>query len=198
MKSQITTTTTLIILLVQFSTAADLVIRIPGDLSQQDGFYRLDYSPPVGFPAANTTFRPQAISDVIEFSRGLPGTKYDFRLYYSNSSIADWLTWTASITTAPDPPSNLSIDISTGKIAFLQWRPPTSGGYSGFKLKVIPLSEPTKSIRNIVIREDASPFQLRDLTPGATYEIQLFTVYENKESAAYIRYEKPKFSRQHF
>jgi hypothetical protein len=24
-------------------TAADLVIRIPGDLSQQDGFYRLDY-----------------------------------------------------------------------------------------------------------------------------------------------------------
>ena len=23
--------------------AADLVIRIPGDLSQQDGFYRLDY-----------------------------------------------------------------------------------------------------------------------------------------------------------
>jgi cadherin 5 type 2 (VE-cadherin) len=51
---------------------------------------------------------------------------------------------------------------------------------------VIPLSEPQKSIRNIVIREDASPFQLRDLTPGATYEVQLFTVYENKESAAYI------------
>lgn len=165
---------------------ADLVIRIPGDLSQQDGFYRLDYSPPVGFPAANTTFRPAAISDVIEFSRGLPGTKYDFWLYYSNSSIADWLTWTASITTAPDPPSNLSIDVRTGKIAFLQWRPPPTGGYSGFKLKVIPLSEPSKSIRNIVIREDSSPFQLRDLTPGATYEIQLFTVYENKESAAYI------------
>ena len=27
---------------------------------------------------------------------------------------------------------------------------------------------------------------LRDLTPGATYEIQLFTVYQNKESQAYI------------
>lgn len=170
----------------QASYGADLVIRIPGDLSQQDGFYRLDYSPPIGFPAANTTFRPQAISDVIEFSRGLPGTKYDFRLYYSNSSIADWLTWTASITTAPDPPSNLSIDISDSKIALLKWQPPSSGGFSGFKLKVIPLSEPSKSIRNIVIREDSSPFQLRDLTPGATYEIQLFTVYENKESAAYI------------
>ena len=109
--------------IVQFSKSADLVIRIPGDLSQQDGFYRLDYSPPVGFPAANTTFRPQAISDKMEFSRGLPGTKYDFRLYYSNSSIADWLTWTASITTAPDPPSNLSIDVNggKGKVALLRY-----------------------------------------------------------------------------
>ena len=53
--------------------SADLVIRIPGDLSHQDGFYRLDYTPPVGFPAANTTFPPQAISDKMEFSRGLPG-----------------------------------------------------------------------------------------------------------------------------
>jgi cadherin 5 type 2 (VE-cadherin) len=175
-----------LLLLPQSALSADLVIRIPGDLSQQDGFYRLDYNPPVGLPEANTTFRPAAISDVIEFSRGMPGTKYDFWLYYSNSSISDWLTWTASITTAPDPPSNLSIDVVSGKLANLQWNPPAMGGYSGFKLKVIPLSEPTKSVRSIVIREDASPFQLRDLSPGGTYEIQLFTVYENKESAAYI------------
>ena len=52
--------------IVQFSKSADLVIRIPGDLSQQDGFYRLDYSPPVGFPAANTTFRPQVIRIFID------------------------------------------------------------------------------------------------------------------------------------
>ena len=107
-------------------------------------------------------------------------------MYYSNSSIADWLTWTASITTAPDPPSNLSIDNDEGKVALLRWQPPASGGFSGFKLKVLPLSEVTKSIRNIVIRENSSPFPLKDLTPGATYEIQLFTVYENKESSAYI------------
>merc|ERR1719336_1403281 len=37
---------------------------------------------------------------------------------------------------------------------------------------------------NLVIRETVST--LRDLTPGATYEIQLFTVYQNKESQAYI------------
>ena len=58
--------------------SADLVIRIPGDLSHQDGFYRLDYSPPVGFPAANTTFPPQAISDKMEFSRGCIET-YGFK-----------------------------------------------------------------------------------------------------------------------
>ncbi len=70
-----------LLLLPQSALSADLVIRIPGDLSQQDGFYRLDYNPPVGLPEANTTFRPAAISDVIEFSRGMPGTKYDFWLY---------------------------------------------------------------------------------------------------------------------
>ena len=31
------------LLVVVVVEAADLVIRIPGDLSQQDGFYRLDY-----------------------------------------------------------------------------------------------------------------------------------------------------------
>ena len=77
----------------------------------------MNYESPTGFPSANTTFRPLDISDVIAFSRGLPGTKYDFKLYYSNSSVADYLTWTASITTAPDPPSNLSIDVVDGKNA---------------------------------------------------------------------------------
>ena len=145
-------------LLAEPGLAADLVIRIPGDLSQQDGYYRLDYLPPEGQPAANTTFSPAAINDVIEFSGGSPGTKYEFKLYYSNSSLADWLAWRASITTAPDPPSNLSIDVISGKVATIAWQPPSKGGYSGFKLKVIPLSEPSKSVRKIVIRENASPF----------------------------------------
>ena len=97
------------LIMIPVSQSADLVIRIPHDVSQQDGFYRLDYQPTIGIPPANQTFRPADIRDAIEFSRGAPGTKYSFKLYYSNSSLADWLTWTASITTAPDPPSNLSI-----------------------------------------------------------------------------------------
>ena len=97
------------LIIIPVSQCADLVIRIPHDVSQQDGFYRLDYEPTIGIPPANQTFRPADIRDAIEFSRRAPGTKYSFKLYYSNSSLADWLTWTASITTAPDPPSNLSI-----------------------------------------------------------------------------------------
>ena len=105
--------------------------------------------PPMGSPAANTTLKPKDISakKTIDFSRGLPGTKYDFWLYYSNNTISDWLTWTASITTAPDPPSNLNIDVQSGKIAVVRWDPPTIGSHSGFKLKFIPLSKPGKPIR---------------------------------------------------
>ena len=95
--------------IVPIGQCADLEIRIPNDVSQEDGIYRLDYEPTIGIPPANQTFRPADIRNAIEFSRGAPGTKYSFKLYYSNSSLADWLTWTASITTAPDPPSNLSI-----------------------------------------------------------------------------------------
>ena len=46
--------------------------------------------------------------------------------------------------------------------------------------QVIPLSEPGATIRNLVIRETKNT--LRDLSPGATYELQLYTVFENKES----------------
>ena len=140
---------------------ADLVIRIPGDLSHQDGFYRLDYRPPIGFPQANTTFRPTDIREKIEFSGGDPGTKYEFKLFYSNTTTSNFLTWRASITTAPDPPSNLSIDADLGKVATLRWEPPSVGGYSGFRLKVKPLTDITQSVRTNFIQEDASPFLLR-------------------------------------
>jgi hypothetical protein len=40
----------LFVILNGFGEAAELVIRIPGDLSQQDGFYRLYYKPEVGSP----------------------------------------------------------------------------------------------------------------------------------------------------
>ncbi|RZF47160.1 hypothetical protein LSTR_LSTR014993 [Laodelphax striatellus] len=37
-----------------------------------------------------------------------------------------------------------------------------------------------------MLPDNASPYTLRDLTPGGTYQVQLFTVYDNKESAVYV------------
>ena len=121
----------------QISFCADLVIEIPGNLAQDDSYYRLDYFPSSnGYPRANTTIPSREVGDEIQFSNGLPGTKYSFWLYYTNATHHDWLTWTVSITTAPDPPSNLSVTVRSGKIALITWSPPTQGNFSSFKLKV--------------------------------------------------------------
>ena len=140
--------------------------------------------PPIGSPAANTTLRPRDIIEKIDFSGGLPGTRYEFWLYYSNDTIREHLSWTASITTAPDPPVNLKIDVKSSKNALVIWDPPRVGQHSAYKLKVIPLTERNIAIRNFEIQGTRS--SIKDLTAGATYEIQLFTVYQNRESQAYI------------
>jgi cadherin 5 type 2 (VE-cadherin) len=124
----------------QIGQSADVVIQIPWDVGLQDGSYRLTYSPPQGKPPSNTTFRPQDIAKGIELTDALPGTEYSFSLHYSNASIVDWLAWTASITTVPEPPSNLSIAVRTGRIALVSWDPPSLGGFSAFKLKVSSFS----------------------------------------------------------
>ena len=174
-----------VVILVMFSMvirdkAADLVIRVPETSTQQkEGYYRLDYSPPVGSPAANSTFNPLDLGDAINFSEGIPGSKYDFYLYYSNSTITNWLTWTASIVTSPDPPTKLTVDVQSGTQARLEWRPPSLGKYSEFKLKLVPFSERSISVKK-------KTFTLRDLTPGATYEIQVYSVLEEKTSHSYL------------
>nr|XP_050849252.1 tyrosine-protein phosphatase 10D isoform X4 [Vespula vulgaris] len=174
----------LLILLTEVSYSADLAIEIPGNLSQGGSWYRLDYSPAVGYPPPNTTIAATDIGDVIKFRDGLPGTKYEFWLYYSNGTLHDWLTWAASITTAPDPPSNLTVSVRNGKTAIVYWSPPAQGNYSGFRLRVQSFSD-TGNPRTSVIPADAVPYTLRDLTPGATYSLQLFTVLDTKESVAY-------------
>ena len=85
-------------------------------------------------------------------NRGLPGTRYDFTLYYTNTTILDFPALKASITTAPDAPTDLTIDVQNGKVATVNWEPPSVGQYTSFKLKLIPLSEEGKTVRNIVIR----------------------------------------------
>ncbi|KAK2585118.1 hypothetical protein KPH14_008629 [Odynerus spinipes] len=173
-----------LILLTEVTYSADLAIQIPGNLSQRGSWYRLDYSPAVGYPPPNTTIAATDIGDVIKFRDGLPGTRYEFWLYYSNGTLHDWLTWAASITTAPDPPSNLTVSVRTGKTAIVYWSPPAQGNYSGFRLRVQSFKD-TENPKTSVIPADAVPYTLRDLTPGATYSLQLFTVLDTKESVAY-------------
>lgn len=78
---------------------ADLVIEIPSNSGQANAFYRLNYDPPFGSPPPNTTIASRDVGDEIQFSQGLPGTRYNFWLYYTNETHNDWLTWTVSITT---------------------------------------------------------------------------------------------------
>lgn len=100
--------------------------------------------------------------------------------------VCIYIIMVTSVLAVPPPPRNLEIQVRSGKNALVSWEPPLIGKYSAFKLKVIPLSEPQDSTRNVVIKEAQLPFNLRDLTPGASYELQLYTVYEKKESDAYI------------
>ena len=68
----------------------------------------------------------------------------------------------------------------------LTWDPPEKGGYTKFKLRLIPLSESGAVGQTRNFLEEEPPFLLRDLVSGASYEVQLYTMYENKESVAYI------------
>ncbi|XP_050304199.1 tyrosine-protein phosphatase 10D isoform X2 [Anthonomus grandis grandis] len=163
---------------------AELVIHIPGSLGQEGVVYRLDYYPPFGYPAPNTTIASKDIRDVIKFSQALPGTKYDFWLYYSNATH-NTLTWTANFTTVPDPPSGLSVYVKSGKQAIVTWSPPSQGSYTSFKLKINPLVHIPDGKAITVENIDSTQYTLKDLIPGATYQVQAFTVFENKESAAY-------------
>src|SRR5699024_7642156 len=77
---------------------AEIAIHIPGNLGQEGVIYRLDYYPPFGHPAPNTTIASKDIGDVIKFSQALPGTTYDFWLFYANSTH-NTPTFTANFTT---------------------------------------------------------------------------------------------------
>lgn len=170
---------------VQLVSSVEFVIQIPEHSNNENGVYKLDYSPPKGSPPPNSSISAKDIKDIIHFSHALPGTKYDFTLYFSNSTVVDLPAWQGFIYTPPDPPTNLTVVIRGGKTAHISWNPPLTGEFSGFKMKVISLSE-AAPVRTITLSEYSSPYILKDLTPGGSYQVQLFTVYDNKESAAYI------------
>lgn len=79
--------------------------------------------------------------------------------------------------------------VQSGKVVQLDWNPPLEGRYNSFKITVEPLSQQDDSgIRTIVIDiHDSTPVSIRDLTPGASYQVRLRTVYRNEESRKFLK-----------
>lgn len=176
----------IIFILLQGVACVEVDLPLPPEVALlDDGELRLDYHPPEGIPPPNITFHPLDVKDGIIVDDVIPGTEYAFQLYYSNRSMNDVLTWTTVIATEPDPPTNLSIDVQTGKIVQLTWDPPLIGGYTGYKIAILS-SQDDEGLRTFDLDEEPLPFILRDLTPGASYEVQLSTVYQDKESSVFI------------
>lgn len=88
---------------------------------------------------------------------------------------------------APEPPTNLTVTLGRNKQATIAWSPPAHGDYTGFRFKVIPLTERAEGgARNISVEGAGNwTYTLRDLSPGATYQLHAFTLLHDKESAAY-------------
>lgn len=172
----------LLVMLASPCSCADLVIEVPGAAGDSGGHYRLDYHPPEGEPRPNFTVPARA--NTINF-QGLPGTKYHFMLYYSNSS-GELLTWNQTITTAPEPPTNVSVALGGNKQATVSWRPPLHGDYSGFRFKLAALTPGAPEPPPLLSAPaTARELALRDLLPGGTYTLHALTTLGDKESAAY-------------
>ncbi|CAM1318251.1 Uncharacterised protein g6905 [Pycnogonum litorale] len=172
---------------INFVDSAEVIIQVPFEVSaNSDGIYRLDYSPTEGNPPANHTFHPSIIASGIIITNARPGTKYNFRLHYSNATVADQLTWTAVISTTPDQPIDLKAHIQSGQVVEVRWKPPLLGQVDGYKLKVIPKFQSDNSVRNVHMKKFASPFALRDLVPGGRYQINLYSIFDDKESLTFV------------
>lgn len=87
------------------------------------------------------------------------------------------------------PPRDLSAKILSGKEATLDWNPPHEGRFNSYKIDLEPLTpQDDTGIRTINVGlEDSTPVFIRDLTPGASYEVRLRTVYRNEESKSFAR-----------
>lgn len=108
-----------------------------------------------------------------------------FSLFLSNQKKIPKLNF--NFVLVPDPPSGLSVQVRNGKSAIISWNPPAHGSFTSFKLKINPLVHiPDPKTQSFTIDNvDGTQYRVNDLVPGATYQVQAFTVFENKESAAY-------------
>ena len=152
--------------------------------------YRVDYQPFKGFPSSGFKLSASDIrtnANVI-IADTAPGTDYSISIFplFPNGTVGS-STWSTIYSTEPEPPRDLSVDVITGKEVKLEWSPPSEGSITSYQAKIIPLSEHDDTIvRNLNVSSNELTLKLRDLTPGATYEVQLQSIYAKKPSNAYL------------
>ncbi|KPM09144.1 sidekick-like protein, partial [Sarcoptes scabiei] len=88
-----------------------------------------------------------------------------------------------------NPPRDLSVQVQSGKVVLVDWNPPIQGRYNQFKITIEPLSQQDDSgIRTVMIGlHETTPVTIHDLTPGASYEIRLHSVFRKEESREFLR-----------
>lgn len=176
--------------------ASQIELRLPSKLTSltnenENLAYRIDYEPARGIPTSGfrlTSSDVKTNANVI-IADTAPGADYSINVFpiYPNGTTTSSPAWSTIYSTEPDPPKELSVDVITGKEVKLDWLPPGEGQVSSYQAKIIPLIEHDDSaIKNLNVSKDELTLKLRDLTPGATYEVQLQSIYARKASNAFL------------
>lgn len=186
---------TILSIQIHYIQTSQIELRLPSRLTSlseeiENLSYRIDYEPSRGIPSSGfklTTSDIRTNANVI-IADTLPGADYSINVLplFPNGTVGS-LAWSTIYQTEPDPPRELSVDVITGKEVKLDWSAPNEGSISSYQAKIIPLSEhDDTAVKNLNVSNSELTLKLRDLTPGATYEVQLQSIYAKKPSNAFL------------
>lgn len=174
---------------------SQIELRLPSKITtltqeNENLSYRIDYEPARGIPTSGFKLTPSDVrtnANVI-IADTAPGADYTINVIplFANETIGP-PAWSTIYSTEPEPPRELSVDVITGKEVKLDWSAPNEGSVSSYQAKIIPLSEhDDTAVKNLNVSNSELTLKLRDLTPGATYEVQLQSIYAKKPSNAFL------------
>ncbi|XP_028968340.1 tyrosine-protein phosphatase 10D [Galendromus occidentalis] len=157
---------------------------------------RIDYKPNVGQPRANFTIGVNEAITGYTIQNVLPGSEYTFSFF--DGTI---LIYNETQDSEPEVPFNLSVvQTESDKAATIYYDPPANGGHTGFRLTTAPECSTdeggvrTQHLPAVTAASPESPGKsermttVRDLTPGCTYEAQLYSVFKEKESSQFLSF----------
>lgn len=105
------------------------------------------------------------------------GSKLEKKKLWKYQTHAQSLFFCFCLTLAPDPPSNLSVSVRSGKSAVISLSPPPKGNYSSFKLRVSAFSdEKWHNCINLIV---IYAWDVRKVAAGTLWEKQLKTYIFN-------------------